>query len=76
MSDMLATAIPFRQQQATDVESIALAGERKTVYPLEGIGENAAYLDVLKHDRVVTIHSGETTMEDIFIKVTGEAKYE
>jgi len=25
MSDMLATAIPFRQQQATDVESIALA---------------------------------------------------
>lgn len=25
MSDMLATAIPFRQQQATDVESIAVA---------------------------------------------------
>ncbi len=58
------------------VESIALAGERRTVYPLEGIGENAAFLDVLKQERVVTIHSGETTMEDIFIKVTGEAKYE
>ncbi|HAQ56885.1 MAG TPA: ATP-binding protein [Acholeplasmatales bacterium] len=58
------------------VESIADAGERKTVFPLEGIGHNDAFLDVLKNDRVVTIHSGETTMEDIFIKVTGEAKYE
>ncbi|MDP3130301.1 MAG: ABC transporter ATP-binding protein [Bacillota bacterium] len=58
------------------IESIAPAGERKTVFPLEGIGHNDAFLDVLKNDRVVTIHSGETTMEDIFIKVTGEAKYE
>jgi len=58
------------------VDSIAPAGERKTVFPLEGIGSNDAFLDVLKHDRIVTIHSGETTMEDIFIKVTGEAKYE
>lgn len=42
------------------------------VFPLDKIGENKAFLDIMKGQTVETIHSGETTLEDIFIKVTGE----
>ena len=40
-------------------------------YPLEGIGENERFLNILKTKPIETIHSGETSMEDIFIIVTG-----
>ncbi|OCN00399.1 ATP-binding protein [Clostridium sp. W14A] len=40
-------------------------------FPMEKIGENAEFQTLLKTKEIETIHSGETTMEDIFIKVTG-----
>ncbi len=49
---------------------------KKAVYPMQNIGENKEFLELLKGDKIETIHSGETTLEDIFIKVTGETKYE
>jgi len=58
------------------VEHVGVDGPKKSLFPMEGLGANAAFLDIVKNERIVTIHSGETTMEDIFIKVTGEAKYE
>ncbi len=45
-------------------------------FALNKIGSNKEFLDILKANYIETIHSGETTLEDIFIKVTGEAKYE
>jgi fluoroquinolone transport system ATP-binding protein len=45
-------------------------------FPLEGLGANPAFLETLKTKPIETIHSGETSLEEIFIKVTGEAKYE
>ncbi len=48
----------------------------KETFPLEGIGSNQMFLDILSQNEIETIHSGETSMEDIFIKVTGEEKYE
>lgn len=40
-------------------------------YPMAGIGANGDFMNVLKEREIETIHSGETSMEDIFIKVTG-----
>ena len=40
-------------------------------YPLDGIGKNKEFLDLLQTKDIETLHSGETTLEDIFIKVTG-----
>jgi fluoroquinolone transport system ATP-binding protein len=41
------------------------------LFPLAGIGENEGFHTLLKTKEIETIHSGETSMEDIFIKVTG-----
>jgi fluoroquinolone transport system ATP-binding protein len=42
-------------------------------FPLDGLGENDAFLALLRSaDRLETIHSQETTLENIFIEVTGQ----
>ncbi|AUD62817.1 ATP-binding protein [Tenericutes bacterium MO-XQ] len=40
-------------------------------FSLDNIGKNKAFLDLLQTKTIETIHSGETTLEDIFIMVTG-----
>jgi len=40
-------------------------------FELENIGQNEAFYELLKTKSIETIHSGETTLEDIFIMVTG-----
>lgn len=42
-------------------------------FPLDGIGKNEEFLQLLQTKEIETLHSGETTLEDIFIKVTGVA---
>ncbi len=50
------------------------AGELKAVErPLDGIGEDEVFASLLRAHRVETIHSQETTLENVFIEVTGEA---
>jgi len=41
------------------------------IFPMQGIGLNEDFNTLLKSKEIETIHSGETTMEDIFIIVTG-----
>ncbi len=41
------------------------------VFPLDGIGFNDEFHQLLKTEKIETIHSGETSMEEIFIIVTG-----
>jgi fluoroquinolone transport system ATP-binding protein len=43
----------------------------KVEFPLEGIGQNKEFLTLLQTKDIETIHSGETTLEDIFIQITG-----
>lgn len=38
---------------------------------MDGIGQNEHFLSLLKTKNIETLHSGETTLEDIFIQVTG-----
>ncbi len=42
-------------------------------FPLDNIGKNEEFLTLLQTKEIETLHSGETTLEDIFIKVTGVA---
>ncbi len=44
---------------------------RRADYPLDGLADNQDFLNLLRTKEIVTIHSGETTLDDIFIKVTG-----
>ncbi len=46
------------------------------VFPLDGIGFNEDFHNLLKTANIETIHSGETTMEEIFIIVTGVELHE
>jgi len=41
-------------------------------FALEKLGENKEFLELIKNKNIETIHSGETSLENIFIKVTGE----
>lgn len=42
-------------------------------YPLDGLGDNSDFLTLLKTaNHIETIHTQETTLEKIFIEVTGE----
>lgn len=41
-------------------------------YPLTGLWKNAAFLDLLQYQEVQTIHTQETSLEDVFITVTGQ----
>lgn len=40
-------------------------------FPMADIGKNQEFLDLLSTKEIETLHSGETTLEDIFIMVTG-----
>ena len=48
--------------------------DNKTItkeFPMDNIGKNEEFLNLLQTKELETLHSGETTLEDIFIKVTG-----
>ena len=40
-------------------------------FPIEGLGENTAFLALLRSDTIHTLHTQEATLEDVFIRVTG-----
>ena len=42
-------------------------------FALAGLGENEAFLSTLREEQIETIHSQETTLESIFIRVTGQS---
>ena len=42
-------------------------------FPLDGLGEDEDFLELLRTQRLDTLHSQETTLERVFVDVTGEA---
>ncbi|MFA5421737.1 MAG: ABC transporter ATP-binding protein [Bacilli bacterium] len=58
--------VEYLKNETTNMES----------FPLEGIGSNGAFLAILKQYPITTLHSGEMSMEDIFIKVVGKEEDE
>jgi fluoroquinolone transport system ATP-binding protein len=52
-------------------------GIDKLSFPMDGIGHNRAFAELLETDTVVAIHSLEASLDDIFIKaVKGEIEQE
>ena len=43
----------------------------KEVVDMDSLKENDKFFDILRNKELVTVHSGETTLDEIFIKVTG-----
>ncbi len=43
----------------------------KSTYGLDDLGNNSEFLKIIKEKEILTIHSKENTLDDIFIKVTG-----
>ncbi len=41
--------------------------------PLDGLGENADFLELLRRQHVETLHTEEATLEDVFVAVTGRS---
>ena len=46
-------------------------GKRSADFPLDGLGDNAAFRELLRSTDVQTIHTREASLADIFIRVTG-----
>ena len=46
--------------------------ERET-FALDGLADEAGFMRVLREERLVSLHSQETTLEDVFIRVTGRS---
>ncbi len=44
-------------------------------FSLDQLGQNSAFLALLRENEVKTIHSEEATLEEVFIRVTGESLY-
>jgi fluoroquinolone transport system ATP-binding protein len=40
-------------------------------FPLDGLADNAGFIETLRLGTIETIHTQETTLEDVFIQVTG-----
>jgi fluoroquinolone transport system ATP-binding protein len=59
-------------RQVVRVESVR-GGRRVTEeFPLAGLADNAAFLAALRADHVETVHTSETTLEDVFVVMTGK----
>jgi fluoroquinolone transport system ATP-binding protein len=57
--------------KALEIE-YCINGENKlSTFDLESYGTNSEFLNIVKNYETKTIHSMETTLEDVFIKVTG-----
>jgi fluoroquinolone transport system ATP-binding protein len=53
------------------VEYLEDGATAQAVFPLEGIGNNEEFRAILGTKQIETIHSGETSLEEIFIIMTG-----
>ncbi len=50
------------------------SGKRvQQTFDMQGIGQNEVFLDLLRTREIETIHTQEASLEDIFIKVTGQS---
>lgn len=59
-----------------DIEYRDGEGVKRATFGLDNLGENGEFLNIIKNYEIVTIHSKENTLDDIFIKVTGGTKDE
>lgn len=59
-------------ERKVDVEYQNKKALKKETFELEGLGQNETFLNLIQTKTIETIHSGETSLEDIFIQITGD----
>lgn len=62
-------------QRRLDVEYEDGDTKRKT-FDLDAINANEEFIDIVKNNRIITMHSGETTLDEIFIKIVEGRSHE
>lgn len=58
-------------QRTIKVEYKEAGLTKSQTFPMDQFGQNKAFIELIQTKDVETIHSGETTLEEIFIEVTG-----
>jgi fluoroquinolone transport system ATP-binding protein len=58
-------------RRAVRVEFTAEGADHEQEFPLDGLGENEAFQDILRRTHVRAMHSQEASLEEVFAKVTG-----
>lgn len=53
------------------VEYIEGGQVKEATFNLDSINHNQAFVNLIQSKKILTIHSGEATLEDVFIKLTG-----
>ncbi|HSR52566.1 MAG TPA: ABC transporter ATP-binding protein [Acidobacteriota bacterium] len=49
------------------------SGVHEAAFGLQGLGDNTQFLKLLRSGKILTMHSREATLEDVFIEVTGKS---
>ncbi len=63
-------------QRMVDLEYKDNGEVKGASFKLDNLGSNEEFLKIIKSTELVTIHSKETTLDDIFIKLTGVKEYD
>ena len=63
-------------QRVVDVEFEQNDSTRTESFKLDGLNEDPRFFEVVKNHRIITMHSKENTLDDIFIELTGGDLYE
>ena len=58
-------------ERSVRVEYLLNGALEERDFPLEGLADNAAFLTALRQPSLQTVHTQETSLENIFIRVTG-----
>ena len=58
-------------RRAVRIETGAEDAPRIHDFPLDGLADNAAFLAALRDGPIQTLHTLETTLDDVFVQVTG-----
>ncbi len=63
-------------QRILNVEYTDNEKVKEASFEMDSLGDNQDFLDIIKNKKIITIHSQEMTLDDIFIEVTGVSEYE
>ncbi|BDS11122.1 ABC transporter ATP-binding protein [Aureispira anguillae] len=62
----------LKHQHGKECIQVTTKDFSKTEFPVDGIGYNKAFLDLIKQDNLMKIETLEASLEEVFIKVTGK----
>ena len=61
----------LKNKHGDQTVKVELRDARTAEFPLKNLGNNAGFLEFIKHAEILRINTQEATLEEVFIKVTG-----